>query len=176
MPANGRRDLIRRLKVNIPLLLHLVGVYMIYINDARSNKYQIVTYVNQIWKRRKYNIFRHDCRSSAQRSLPEVPCHRQPLYFSSFSSTVVNVCLSACRVTDIYSYTPFGIPWVARSSFTQWIMGSPASSQHGRSQHRFHHGRIKVSDQKVCKFGLFQMEGVWKNSATGNNVLSNEVT
>jgi len=26
---------------NKPLLLHLVGVYMIYINDARSNKYQI---------------------------------------------------------------------------------------------------------------------------------------
>jgi len=25
MPANGRRDLIRRLKVNKPLLLHLVG-------------------------------------------------------------------------------------------------------------------------------------------------------
>jgi len=27
--------------VNKPLLLHLVGVYIIYINDARSNKYQI---------------------------------------------------------------------------------------------------------------------------------------
>jgi len=27
--------------INIPLLLHLVGVYIIYINDARSNKYQI---------------------------------------------------------------------------------------------------------------------------------------
>jgi len=25
-----------------PLLLHLIGVYIIYINDARSNKYQIV--------------------------------------------------------------------------------------------------------------------------------------
>ena len=24
-----------------PLLLHIVGVYIIYINDARSNKYQI---------------------------------------------------------------------------------------------------------------------------------------
>jgi len=27
--------------LNKPLLLHLVGVYIIYINDARSNKYQI---------------------------------------------------------------------------------------------------------------------------------------
>ena len=26
--------------INKPLLLHLVGVYIIYINDARSNKYQ----------------------------------------------------------------------------------------------------------------------------------------
>jgi len=27
--------------INKPLLLHLVGVYVIYINDARSSKYQI---------------------------------------------------------------------------------------------------------------------------------------
>jgi hypothetical protein len=27
--------------INKPLLLHLFGVYIIYINDARSNKYQI---------------------------------------------------------------------------------------------------------------------------------------
>ena len=27
--------------INKTLLLHLVGVYIIYINDARSNKYQI---------------------------------------------------------------------------------------------------------------------------------------
>ena len=27
--------------INKPLLLHLVRVYIIYINDARSNKYQI---------------------------------------------------------------------------------------------------------------------------------------
>ena len=27
--------------INKPLLLHLVGVYIIYINDARSSKYQI---------------------------------------------------------------------------------------------------------------------------------------
>jgi len=26
--------------INKPLLLHLVGVYIIYINDARSNKYR----------------------------------------------------------------------------------------------------------------------------------------
>ena len=26
--------------INEPLLLHLVGVYIIYINDARSNRYQ----------------------------------------------------------------------------------------------------------------------------------------
>ena len=28
--------------INKLLLLHLVGVYIIYINDARSNKYQIL--------------------------------------------------------------------------------------------------------------------------------------
>ena len=28
--------------INKPLLLHLVGVYIIYINDAQSNKYQIL--------------------------------------------------------------------------------------------------------------------------------------
>ena len=27
--------------INKPLLLHLFGVYIIYINDARSNKHQI---------------------------------------------------------------------------------------------------------------------------------------
>jgi hypothetical protein len=27
--------------INKPLLLHIVGVYIIYINDARSNKYQM---------------------------------------------------------------------------------------------------------------------------------------
>ena len=26
--------------INKPLLLHLVGVYIIYVNDAQSNKYQ----------------------------------------------------------------------------------------------------------------------------------------
>ena len=30
--------------INKLLFLHLVGVYIIYINDARSNKYQIVPY------------------------------------------------------------------------------------------------------------------------------------
>ena len=28
--------------INKPLLLHLVGVYIIYISDVRSNKYQIL--------------------------------------------------------------------------------------------------------------------------------------
>ena len=27
--------------INKPLLLHLVGVYIIYVHDARSNKYQM---------------------------------------------------------------------------------------------------------------------------------------
>ena len=31
--------------INKPLLLHLVGVYIIYINDARSSKYQIMKYI-----------------------------------------------------------------------------------------------------------------------------------
>ena len=31
--------------INKPLLLNLVGVYIIYINDARSNKYKIYLYV-----------------------------------------------------------------------------------------------------------------------------------
>ena len=32
--------------INKPLLLHLVGVYIIYINHARSNKYQTEDDVN----------------------------------------------------------------------------------------------------------------------------------
>ena len=32
--------------INKPLLLHLVGVYIIYVNDARSDKYQIVVLVS----------------------------------------------------------------------------------------------------------------------------------
>ena len=36
--------------INKPLLLHLVGVYIIYINDARSNKYQILQrYLHIAW-------------------------------------------------------------------------------------------------------------------------------
>ena len=31
--------------INKPLLLHLVGVYIVYINDAWSNKYQMDLYV-----------------------------------------------------------------------------------------------------------------------------------
>ena len=30
-----------------PLLLHLVGFYVIYINDARSNKYQMENFVSK---------------------------------------------------------------------------------------------------------------------------------
>ena len=37
LPATGRLSGI----INKPLLLHLVGVYIVYINDARSKKYQI---------------------------------------------------------------------------------------------------------------------------------------
>jgi len=31
--------------INKPLLLHLVGCYIIYINDARSSKYQTMKYI-----------------------------------------------------------------------------------------------------------------------------------
>ena len=31
--------------INKPLLLHLVVVHIIYINDARSSKYQIMKYI-----------------------------------------------------------------------------------------------------------------------------------
>ena len=31
--------------INKPLLLHLVVVYIIYINDARSRKYEIMKYI-----------------------------------------------------------------------------------------------------------------------------------
>ena len=42
-PADGRDHLAKHVElvgiINKPLLLHLFGVYIIYINDARSNKY-----------------------------------------------------------------------------------------------------------------------------------------
>ena len=31
--------------INKPLLLHLVGVYIIYVSDAQSNKYQILLWL-----------------------------------------------------------------------------------------------------------------------------------
>jgi len=31
--------------INKPLLLHLVGCYIIFINDARPRKYQIMKYI-----------------------------------------------------------------------------------------------------------------------------------
>jgi len=44
-PEDGRDQRPRHVgligMINKPLQLHLVGVYIIYINDARSNKYQI---------------------------------------------------------------------------------------------------------------------------------------
>ena len=44
-PEDGRDQHPKHVKlianISKPLLLHLVGVYIIYMNDARSNKYQI---------------------------------------------------------------------------------------------------------------------------------------
>ena len=40
--------------INKPLLLHLVGVYFIYINDARSNKYHI--YEAEILQREDFDV------------------------------------------------------------------------------------------------------------------------
>ena len=43
-PEDGRDQRLKHVEligiINKPLLLHLVGVYIVYINDARSNKYQ----------------------------------------------------------------------------------------------------------------------------------------
>ena len=43
-PEDGRDQLPKHVEligiINKPLLLHLFDVYIIYINDARSNKYQ----------------------------------------------------------------------------------------------------------------------------------------
>jgi len=51
-PENGRDQPTKHVEligiINKPLLLHLVGVYIIYINDARSNKYQI--YIHKLVK------------------------------------------------------------------------------------------------------------------------------
>ena len=44
-PEDGREQRPKHVEligiINEPLLLHLVGVYIIYINDSRSNKYLI---------------------------------------------------------------------------------------------------------------------------------------
>jgi len=44
-PEDGRDQRPKHVKlikiINKPLLLHLVGVYIIYVNDARSSKYQM---------------------------------------------------------------------------------------------------------------------------------------
>ena len=45
VPEDGQNNCPKHVEligiINKPLLLHLFGVYVIYINDARSNKYQI---------------------------------------------------------------------------------------------------------------------------------------
>ena len=47
-PENGQNNCPKHVEligiINKPLLLYLVGVYIIYINDARSSKYQIQKY------------------------------------------------------------------------------------------------------------------------------------
>jgi hypothetical protein len=40
--------------INKPLLLHLVGVYFIYINGARSNKYQAETLFSTLERSKKF--------------------------------------------------------------------------------------------------------------------------
>ena len=49
-PDDGRDHLPKHVEligiINKPLLLHLVGVYIIYVNDARSNKYHITSIYN----------------------------------------------------------------------------------------------------------------------------------
>ena len=48
-PEDGQNNFPKHVEltgiINKPLLLHLVGVYIIYINDARSSKYQIMKYI-----------------------------------------------------------------------------------------------------------------------------------
>ena len=43
-PEDGRDQCPKHVEligINKPLLLHLLGVYIVYINDARSNKYRM---------------------------------------------------------------------------------------------------------------------------------------
>jgi hypothetical protein len=46
VPENGQNNFPKHVEltgiINKPLLLHLVGCLIIYINDARSSKYQIM--------------------------------------------------------------------------------------------------------------------------------------
>ena len=48
-PEDGRDQRSKHVEligiINKPLLLHVVVVYIIYINDARSSKYQIMKYI-----------------------------------------------------------------------------------------------------------------------------------
>ena len=48
-PEDGQNNFPKHVEltgiINNPLLLHLVVVYIIYINDARSSKYQIMKYI-----------------------------------------------------------------------------------------------------------------------------------
>ena len=73
-PEDGRNQRPKHVQligiINKPLLLHLVGVYIIYINDARSNKYQIkICY--------KQNAQAQPCTTQAQGllNLPLLPNH-----------------------------------------------------------------------------------------------------
>jgi len=57
-PEDGRDQHPERVEliviINKPLLLHLVGVYIIYIKDARSNKYQIQSVIFGLLAREIY--------------------------------------------------------------------------------------------------------------------------
>ena len=48
-PEDGQNNFPKHVEltgiINKPLLLHQVGFYIIYINDARSSKYQIIKYI-----------------------------------------------------------------------------------------------------------------------------------
>jgi hypothetical protein len=50
-PEDGRDHRLKHVEligiINKPLWLHLVGIYIIYINDAPSNKYRIYEYLLQ---------------------------------------------------------------------------------------------------------------------------------
>jgi len=63
-PEDGRDNHPKHVKligiINRPLLLHLVGVYIIYINDAQSNKYQTFQFfILHLFHPRMDNSSRH---------------------------------------------------------------------------------------------------------------------